>query len=119
MQIKINKQQESVLKLALEDYIENLVGRGAKYNSAVEILNTINSSGLINEAERIPRVLVEKQYMFSFEGGGWNTVWAKTKRGAIRTALKEYKDSEGLNPIPSSFHLATEESLAGAMSLFH
>ena len=30
MQIKINKQQESVLKSALEDYIENLVGRGAK-----------------------------------------------------------------------------------------
>jgi len=119
MHIKINKQQESVLKSALEDYIENLVGRGAKYNSAVEILNKINSSGLINEAERIPRVLVEKQYMFSFEGGGWNTVWAKTKRGAIRTALKEYKDSESLNPIPSSFHLATEESLAGAMSLFH
>lgn len=118
MQIKINKQQEEVLKSALEDYINNLVGRGVKYNSAVEILNTINSSGLISEAERIPRVLVEKQYMFTFEGGGWNTVWAKTKRGAIRAARKEYKDSN-LNPIPTSFHVATEAGLKSAMSLFY
>jgi hypothetical protein len=31
------------------------------------------------------------------KGGGWNTVWAKTKRGAIKAALKEYKDSDTLN----------------------
>ena len=55
--------------------------------------------------------LKNKQYMFTFEGGGWNTVWAKTKRGAIKAALKEYKDSDTLNPIPTSFHKATEEGL--------
>ena len=60
-----------------------------------------------------------KQYMFTFEGGGWNTVWAKTKRGAIKAALKEYKDSDTLNPIPTSFHKATEEGLRAAMSLFY
>ena len=38
-----------------------------------------------------------KQYMFTFEGGGWNTVWAKTKKGAIKAALKEYEDSDTLN----------------------
>lgn len=119
MQIKINKQQEEVLKAALGDYIENLVGRGFKYNCAVEILNTINSSGLINETNRIPRVLVEKEYMFSFEGGGWNTIWAKTKRGAIRKALNLYKDSGNLNPIPSSFNLANQDVIASAMSLFY
>ena len=59
-----------------------------------------------------------KQYMFTFEGGGWNTVWAKTKRGAIKAAMAEYKDSPTLNPIPSSFHVATEEGLRRAMSLF-
>ena len=63
--------------------------------------------------------LKNKQYMFTFEGGGWNTVWAKTKRGAIKAALKEYKDSDTLNPIPSSFHKATEEGLRAAMSLFY
>ena len=63
--------------------------------------------------------LKNKQYMFTFEGGGWNTVWAKTKRGAIKYALKEYNDSDTLNPIPTSFHKATEEGLRAAMSLFY
>jgi len=63
--------------------------------------------------------LKRKQYMFTFEGGGWNTVWAKTLKGAIKAAEKEYKDSPTLNPIPSSVHLATEEGLNSAMSLFY
>ena len=59
-----------------------------------------------------------KEYMFTFEGGGWNTVWAKTKRGAIKKALAEYSYSDKLNPIPTSFHVATEDGLKIAMSLF-
>jgi len=46
-------------------------------------------------------------------------VWAKTLKGAIKAAEKEYKDSPTLNPIPSSVHLATEEGLNSAMSLFY
>jgi hypothetical protein len=60
-----------------------------------------------------------KEYMFTFEGGGWNTVWAKTKRGAIKKALEEYKDSDSLNPRTDSFVLATEEGLEVAMSTFY
>ena len=30
-----------------------------------------------------------KQYMFTFEEGGWNTVWAKTLPGAKRQAIKD------------------------------
>ena len=60
-----------------------------------------------------------KQFMFSFEGGGWNTVWAKTRKGAIKKALSEYKDSTKLNPIPSSVHLATEDGLRSALALFY
>jgi len=63
--------------------------------------------------------LKNKMYMFTFEGGGWNTVWAKTLKGAIKAAQTEYKDSPTLNPIPSSVHLATEEGLNVAMSLFY
>lgn len=63
--------------------------------------------------------LKNKHYMFTFEGGGWNTVWAKTKRGAIKAALKEYKDSDTLNPRIDSFHVATEDGLRAAMSLFY
>ena len=60
-----------------------------------------------------------KQYMFTFEGGGWNTVWAKTLKGAIKAAEKEYKDYSNLHPIPSSVHLANENGLKNAMSLFY
>jgi hypothetical protein len=60
-----------------------------------------------------------KEYMFTFEGGGWNTVWAKTKRGAIKKALEEYKDSDSLTPRTDSFVLATEEGLEVAMSTFY
>ena len=60
-----------------------------------------------------------KEFMFTFEGGGWNTVWAKTRKGAVKAALKEYKDSPNLNPIPDSVHLATREGLQAAMSLFY
>lgn len=63
--------------------------------------------------------LKNKMFMFTFEGGGWNTVWAKTRKGAVKAALKEYKDSPTLNPIPSSVHLATEAGLNAAMSLFY
>ena len=60
-----------------------------------------------------------KQYMFTFESGGWNTVWAKTLKGAIKQAELDWKDSSTLNPIPSSVHLATEEGLQTAMSSFY
>lgn len=63
--------------------------------------------------------LKNKQYMFTFEGGGWNTVWAKTKRGAVKAALQKYKDSDNLNPRIDSFHVATGEGLRAAMSLFY
>ena len=60
-----------------------------------------------------------KEYMFTFAGGGWNTVWAKTRKGAIKAAIKEYKDSPTLNPIPSSVHISTKEGMQVALSLFY
>ena len=60
-----------------------------------------------------------KEYMFTFEGGGWNTVWAKTKKGAIKAALKEYKYSDRLNVRIDSVHKATEKGLERACSTFY
>ena len=60
-----------------------------------------------------------KEYMFTFEGGGWNTVWGKTRKGAIKAALKEYKGSPTINPITSSVHQSTEEGMRAALSLFY
>jgi len=60
-----------------------------------------------------------KQYMFTFEEGGWNTVWAKSLPGACKRAIAEYKDSSTLNPRMSSVHLATDDGLQNALSLFY
>ncbi len=60
-----------------------------------------------------------KEYMFTFEEGGWNTVWAKSLPGARKQAIAEYKDSPTLNPRLSSVHKATEHGLQSAMSLFY
>jgi hypothetical protein len=117
MNIKINAAEEAIIKDALKDYQSNLVGVGKKYNTIVDILNKINDAGII-KAERTPKVLVRKQYMFSFENGGWNTVWAKTLPGAKRQALLEYKDSD-LTVRLDSVHLATKKGLDSAMSLFY
>ena len=60
-----------------------------------------------------------KQYMFTFESGGWNTVWAKSLPGAKKLAVEEWKDSKTLNVRLDSVHLATDDSLMNAMSLFY
>ena len=60
-----------------------------------------------------------KQYMFTFEGGGWNTCWARTLRGAKKLAVQQYADSDTLNVKVSSVHLATKEGLKTAMSNFY
>ena len=118
MNIKINADEEAIIKLALSDYTDKLVGTGSTYNTIVSILNKINDAGIV-KAERTPKVLVRKQYMFTFVGGGWNTVWAKTLPGAKRQALLEYGDDDGLNVELDSVHLTTESGLQSAMSLFY
>ena len=118
MNIKITAAEEAIIKDALTDYTNNLVGRGSTYNTIVGILNKINDAGIV-KAERTPKILVNKQYMFSFEEGGWNSVWAKTLPGARRAALLEYKDSPTLTVRLDSVRLATKKGLDSAMSLFY
>ena len=60
-----------------------------------------------------------KEFMFTFEGGGWNTCWAKTRRSAIKEAIRQYADNPSLNVIESSVHKSTPEGLRRAMSLFY
>ena len=60
-----------------------------------------------------------KQYMFTFEEGGWNTVWAKSLPGARKAAIAEYKDSPTLNPLMRSIHKCTKSGLESAMSTFY
>ncbi len=61
------------------------------------------------------------QYILQFEGGGWNSVYARSRSQAIKFAADEYKDSSLLNPIESSFFLKSEneEAYESLMSLFY
>lgn len=62
--------------------------------------------------------LKRKEFMFTFEEGGWDTVWSNSKQGAIKVALLKYRDSKDLNPMPQSFCIATENGLKTAMLNF-
>ena len=57
--------------------------------------------------------------MFTFREGGWNTVWAKTLKGAQKQALLDWWEEDNLNPILSSVHLTTEEGIETAMMNFY
>lgn len=60
-----------------------------------------------------------KEFMFTFEGGGWNTVWAKTRRGAVKEAVRQYADNPRLVVNEASVNLATKDGLKRAMALFY
>ena len=60
-----------------------------------------------------------KEFMFTFEGGGWNTVWAKTRRRAVKEAVRQYADNPRLVVKESSVNLATKDGLKRAMALFY
>ena len=61
----------------------------------------------------------QREYIFTFEEGGWNTVWASTKQNAIDKAVKEYEYTDKLNPIVDSVRLANKDVLQAAMSTFY
>ena len=118
MMIKLNREEELLIKSLLKSHKADNPHISEIWNATTSILNKIAEAGLV-PTQRQPKQLINKQYMFTFEGGGWNTVWAKTKRGAIKAALLEYKDSGNLIPRRDSFHVATESGLKSAMSLFY
>ena len=116
MNIKINAAEEAIIKKALTRYQPEVSG-SKQWNTIVDVLNKINEAGIV-KAARTPRVIPRKQYMFSFTEGGWNTVWAKTLKGAKRQALLEYKDSMAVVDL-NTVHLATEDGIRSAASLFY
>lgn len=62
--------------------------------------------------------LKKKEYLYGFVGGGWNSEWAKTKRGAISQAKKRWKDCPGPAVDESSFRISTPADKNILLSLF-
>jgi len=113
MKLELNQSELMLIKEALTDLQSQLVGVGTKADTIIDILNKVS------DKPKVKKKLSNKEYMFTFEEGGWNTVWAKTKKGAIKAALKEYKSCDGLTVRVDSVHRATESGLKAAMNLFY
>ena len=113
MKLELNQSELMLIKEALTDLQSQLVGVGTKADTIIDILNKVS------DKPKVKKKLSNKEYMFTFEEGGWNTVWAKTKKGAIKAALKEYKSCDGLTVRVDSVHRATESGLKTAMNLFY
>ena len=60
-----------------------------------------------------------KEYMNTFTGGGWNTVFANTLEEAVESAVLEWKDVKFCVVNEDSVRLANKDELAQHMSLFH
>jgi hypothetical protein len=58
--------------------------------------------------------LKKKEFVFTFKSGGWNSVFAKTKRGAEKLMKEQYGD---MDPIPGSCHVASEKEYMMLLSL--
>ena len=57
-------------------------------------------------------------WVFHFEGGGWNSVMAKTKKVAIEKVQEKYGDGN-FNPIIDSVHVATKKEEQNLLSMFY
>ena len=86
-------------------------GKGAKVGAVV----TAEKSRI---REEIKYISSEKTWNFGFEGGGWNSITAKTKEVAVKRASKMY-DSKRSKVDPKSFRVATEADTRALLSLFY
>ena len=117
MNLKLTPSEQQIIKDALANYRNELVGQGDTYTVITGLINNIEDKQ-IAAANRVVKIIPNKQWMFNFVTGGWNTVFAKTKRGAIAQAYKEYKTSS-LIPNPKTFIVATDAAMKTALSSFY
>lgn len=89
-----------------------LLDKAAYYKSRLE------GMGEPLQAPKIKRELKEKEYIFNFVGGGWNTTHAKTKRGAIKNASKKYNDKVSQVDV-NSFRIWTKADYDAEMRSFN
>ena len=64
----------------------------------------------------------KKQYLYNFVGGGWNSEWATTKRGAINAAKARWVSEPITSQLvvdENSFRISTDSEYNSLMSLFY
>jgi len=63
--------------------------------------------------------LKNKEYLYNFVGGGWNSELAKTKKGAIKAAKARWKTDNRLVVDEKSFRISTPTDYQNLLSLFY
>ena len=63
-----------------------------------------------------------KEYLYNFVGGGWNSEWATTKRGAIKQAKARWESEPITSQLvvdENSFRVSTPTDYNNLLSLFY
>jgi hypothetical protein len=63
--------------------------------------------------------LKKKEYLYNFIGGGWNSEFAKTKKGAIKAAKARWNGDDRLTVDEKSFRISTPSDYQNLLSLFY
>jgi hypothetical protein len=63
--------------------------------------------------------LKNKEYLYNFVGGGWNSEFAKTKKGAIKAAKVRWGTDNRLVVDEKSFRVSTPSDYQNLLSLFY
>ena len=63
--------------------------------------------------------LQNKEYLYNFVGGGWNSELAKTRRGAIAQAKKRWAGNAELVVDERSFRIKNDREYQNLLSLFY
>ena len=77
-------------------------------NRVVKIAGQIEDDYKVTIVKYLKNAKGEYNWLFNWEGGGFNDVWAKTKEEAIKRTT--WKSS--LVPMPDTFRKATQETAA-------
>jgi hypothetical protein len=60
----------------------------------------------------------DKEWLFNFKFGGWNSIMACDKETAIQKAKEEYKNSSSLFVNESTFRISTSEDYKSLLSYY-
>lgn len=97
MKVELTKSEIELIQYVLDE-------AGKTYDDIGTTVKSIKQK--LSPKPSVKKVVKSKRYMFNFIGGGWNTIYGKTKRGAIKEALATY--NRELKVDTNSFRLCSD-----------
>jgi len=107
---------------------QSLINRGEVLKNRYEALMVMDQTPVIQdiieeymvETDRIFSLTnKQREYLYNFKTGGWNSEYALTTECAIEKAKARWADKDGLDIDEKSFRVSTPSDYANLLSLFH